>query len=254
MGHVNMKKCKTLLIIFLLISIGFLSILTNSAYALKIKENKILGQNPHAIIETNLGTINIELYQNLVPNTVENFIDLTKINFYNGLVFHRILNDFVIQGGGHYPNGTRKDSPYGPIDLEIHSKARHYDGAVGMARTSNPNSAKSQFYICDGAQHSLDDNYAVFGRVTLQTRSVVRTIAAVETMTKYGMKDWPVDDIIINSVTINAKSFSKNVLESTETEKNNVNFPKEKKLIINQYQEFLTSSSLIRLIIKFYQN
>ncbi len=75
-----------------------------------------------------------------------------------------------------------------------------------MARTSNPTSATSQFYICDGPQHFLDDEYAVFGKVTPGTMAVVRTIASVETTTKYGMEDWPVDDVIINSLIIKAKS------------------------------------------------
>jgi cyclophilin family peptidyl-prolyl cis-trans isomerase len=153
-----------------------------------------------------MGKIKIELYQDLVPNTVSNFLNLSNISFYNGLVFHRVIDDFVIQGGGHYPNGTRKISPFGPIDLEIHPKARHVDGAIGMARTSNPNSATCQFYICDGPQHFLDDNYAVFGKVTTDTMSVVRAIAEVETTTKYGMQDWPVEDVIINSVVIKGKT------------------------------------------------
>ena len=169
-------------------------------------DNQNLGPNPYAIIETSMGTIKIELFKDLVPNTVNNFINLTNISFYNGLVFHRVIDDFVIQGGGFYPNGTHKESPFGPIDLEIHPKARHVNGAIGMARTSDPNSATNQFYICDGPQHSLDDNYAVFGRVTFGTMSVVRDIAKVETTTRYGMEDWPVDDIIINSLTIKAKS------------------------------------------------
>ncbi len=158
--------------------------------------------NPYAILETSMGTINIELFEDLVPHTVDNFIKLVNISFYDGLVFHRVIDDFVIQGGGYYPNGTQKESPFGSIDLELHPRARHYDGAIGMARTSDPNSATSQFYICDGPQLHLDDNYAVFGRVTLKTRSVIRDIASVETTTKYGLQDWPVDDILIDSMTI----------------------------------------------------
>jgi len=169
-------------------------------------DNQTLGPNPYAIIETSMGTIKIELFKDLAPNTVNNFINLSNISFYDGLVFHRVIDDFVIQGGGFYPNGTHSESPFGPIDLEIHPKARHVDGAIGMARTSDPNSATSQFYICDGPQHYLDDNYAVFGRVTFGTMSVVRDIAEVETTTRYGMQDWPVDDIIINSLTIKTKS------------------------------------------------
>jgi cyclophilin family peptidyl-prolyl cis-trans isomerase len=216
-----MKKYKIFLTFFFVINIFLISIISNNCYATNIAKNGISknfyrynieddrltsGQNPYAIIETSMGTIKIELFKDLVPNTVDNFLDLSNISFYDGLVFHRVIDDFVIQGGGHYPNGTRKISPFGPIDLEINPKARHVDGAIGMARTSDPNSATSQFYICDGPQHFLDDNYAVFGKVTKGTMSVVRDIAEVETTTKYGMQDWPVEDIIINSVVIKEKT------------------------------------------------
>jgi hypothetical protein len=76
-----------------------------------------------------------------------------------------------------------------------------------MARTSDPNSATCQFYICDGPQHFLDDEYAVFGVVKVGSMHVVRAIAAVETTTKYGMADWPVEDVIIDSLNINSRSF-----------------------------------------------
>ncbi|KYK26589.1 hypothetical protein AYK20_03445 [Thermoplasmatales archaeon SG8-52-1] len=216
-----MKKYKIFLTFFFLINIFLLCSMTNNCYATNITKNEISknlhkykieidklanGQNPYAIIETSMGTIKIELFKDLVPNTVNNFLNLSNISFYDGLVFHRVIDDFVIQGGGHYPNGTRKESPFGPIDLEIHPKARHVDGAIGMARTSDPNSATNQFYICDGSQHFLDDNYAVFGKVTKGTMSVVRAIAKVETTTKYGMQDWPVEDVIIKSVVIKEKT------------------------------------------------
>ena len=216
-----MKNHIKLFTVLVIINIGFLGTISsngNAAHLLagRISKNvvlkdrntddRILGSNPYAILETSMGTIKIELYKDLAPNTVDNFINLTNISFYDGLVFHRVIDDFVIQGGGHLPDWKRKESPFGPIDLEIHPLARHVDGAIGMARTSDPNSATSQFYICDGPQHFLDDNYAVFGKVTLKTMSVVRDIASVETTTKYGMEDWPVDDIIINSVVISEKS------------------------------------------------
>lgn len=144
----------------------------------------------------------IELYHSKVPETVNNFIRLSATGFYDNLVFHRVIDDFVIQGGGYYANGTNKQSPYGTIDLEIHPDVRHVDGAISMARTSDPNSATSQFFICDGAQPNLDDNYAAFGKVIVGI-NVLRDIASVETMTKYFfMKDWPVEDVFINTVDV----------------------------------------------------
>ncbi|HWR63876.1 MAG TPA: peptidylprolyl isomerase [Candidatus Thermoplasmatota archaeon] len=167
-----------------------------------------INTNSIAVMNTTLGTIIIELYEDKMPLTSENFITLANDGFYNGLVFHRVIEDFVIQGGGYYPNGTEKISPYGPIDLEINPQVHHLDGTIGMARTNDPNSATSQFFIDDGAQRYLEPNgsdpngYAAFGRV-LKGIEVVRAIAQVETMTKYGvMEDWPVDDIVIESVTI----------------------------------------------------
>lgn len=154
-----------------------------------------------AIIKTSMGTITVELYTDEAPKTTENFIKLAKDGFYDGLVFHRVIDDFVIQAGGFYPNGTYKPSPYGSIPLELSPELSHVDGAVGMARGQSINSATSQFYICDGPQHSLDGHYAVFGRV-IDGMDVVRQIASVETTTKYGMGNWPVEDVIIESITI----------------------------------------------------
>ena len=170
-----------------------------------------INNNSLAVMNTTMGTIIIELYEDKTPITTANFINLSNIGFYNGLVFHRVIDNFVIQGGGYYPNGTEKISPYGPIDLEINPSVHHLDGTIGMARTSDPNSATSQFFIDDGAQPHLEPNgsdpngYAAFGRV-VKGIDVVRAIAQVETMTKYGfMENWPVNDIIIESITMVTK-------------------------------------------------
>jgi len=174
--------------------------------------------NPVAVIDTSMGLIRVELYEDDVPDTCENFIKLANDGFYDGLVFHRVANlnpsepdTHVIQGGGFYADGTYKESPYGSIDLEINEKYGHVDGAIAMARTPDPNSASSQFYICDGVHHDLDDwvrqeeygerGYAVFGKV-IDGMNIVRTIASVETTTKYGMANWPVEDAVITSITI----------------------------------------------------
>ncbi len=157
--------------------------------------------NSIAVIDTSMGTIKVELYEDKVPNTCENFIKLANDGFYDGLVFHRVIDDFMIQGGGFYSDGSQKESPYGAIDLEINKEVRHVDGAIAMARTNDPNSATSQFYICDGAQSFLDDNYAAFG-VVIDGINVVKDIASVSTTTKNDMTDWPVDDVTINSITI----------------------------------------------------
>jgi cyclophilin family peptidyl-prolyl cis-trans isomerase len=169
-----------------------------------------INTNSLAVMDTTMGAIIIELYEDTMPITATNFITLSNNGFYNGLVFHRVIDDFMIQGGGYYPNGTQKISPYGPITLEMNPDVHHLDGTIGMARTNDPDSATSQFFIDDGAQPHLNYNssnpnpngYAAFGRV-IEGIDVVRAIAEVETMTKYFfMKDWPVNDVIINSITI----------------------------------------------------
>jgi len=157
--------------------------------------------HPLAIMDTTMGDMVLELYADKMPITSENFIKLSKIGFFTDLVFHRVISNFVIQGGGYYANGTHKKSPYDPIVLETHPEVMHVDGAISMARTNDPNSATSQFFICDGSQNRLDGNYSAFGKV-INGLYVLRDIASVETKTRYSMKDWPVDDIIINSVTI----------------------------------------------------
>jgi cyclophilin family peptidyl-prolyl cis-trans isomerase len=167
-----------------------------------INDNKTFSSNPKAFIQTTMGAIIVELYRDLAPNTVDNFIKLANDGFYEGLVFHRVIDDFVVQGGGYYPDGNPKQSPYGSINLEIHPDARHVDGAIAMARYPDPNSATSQFYICDGPQPSLDDDYAVFGKVTVDTISTVRDIAEVFVAPKYGHNHWPEEDIIIEYISI----------------------------------------------------
>lgn len=116
-----------------------------------------------ATIKTDKGDIVVELYGKDAPLTVANFVKLAKRNFYDGLTFHRVVEKFVIQGGD--PSGDGTGGPGYNIDLEISPKLRHVNGALAMARSGDPNSAGSQFYITLGEQPNLDDQYAVFGKV-----------------------------------------------------------------------------------------
>ena len=121
--------------------------------------------NRTAIIETNKGTIRFTLHETEAPMTTANFIELAEQGFYTGLTFHRVEPGFVIQGGCPKGNGTGGSDK--KIKLEISPALRHGEtGAVAMARSSDPNSASSQFYITLGPAAFLDMNYAVFGRVT----------------------------------------------------------------------------------------
>ncbi len=129
--------------------------------------------NRTAILETVKGTIKFELKETEAPITTKNFIDLANKGFYNGLIFHRVEPGFVIQGGDPKGNGTGGSGK--TIPLEIAPTLTHKKGAVGMARSQDPNSASSQFYICIEDANFLDKNYAVFGQVT-EGQNVVSNI------------------------------------------------------------------------------
>lgn len=194
----KMQKIKKIGICAVIICI----IVSVCVYAYTTKpETKTEKHNRTATIETSMGTIKIELYEDKASITTANFIKYANDGFYNGTIFHRVIDNFMIQGGGFYPNLTEKTPTYPPISLEIKPELKHVDGAVAMARTSDPNSATSQFYICDGPQPNLDDNYAVFARV-IEGMDIVRNIASVQTQTENDMENVPVEDVIIIGVTI----------------------------------------------------
>jgi peptidyl-prolyl cis-trans isomerase B (cyclophilin B) len=129
--------------------------------------------NRTATLETVKGTIKFELKETEAPITTKNFIDLTNKGFYNGLTFHRVEPGFVIQGGDPKGDGTGGSDK--TIPLEIAPTLTHKKGAVGMARSQDPNSASSQFYICIEDAKFLDKNYAVFGQV-IEGQNVVSNI------------------------------------------------------------------------------
>ena len=121
--------------------------------------------NRTAVVNTEKGTIRFTLHEDKAPGTAGNFIALAESGFYDGLTFHRVEPNFVIQGGD--PLGTGTGGSEKKIKLEIHPDLRHdRAGTVAMARTQDPNSASSQFYITLAPTPFLDDNYAVFGHVT----------------------------------------------------------------------------------------
>jgi cyclophilin family peptidyl-prolyl cis-trans isomerase len=117
----------------------------------------------YATIETSKGTIKAELYTEKAPITATNFIGLANSKFYDGLTFHRVEPGFVVQGGDPKGDGTGGSGKN--IPLEINKELTHVKGALAMARSQNPNSASSQFYITLDEAHFLDGNYAVFGKV-----------------------------------------------------------------------------------------
>ena len=153
------------------------------------------GTTPKAVIETSMGTIRAELFASEVPTTVNNFVELANSGFYRNMIFHRIIKGFVIQTGD--PKGTGTGGSDRQIPLEVRPNLLHEEGALGMARSADPNSASSQFYICDSSVHGLDNNYAVFGKV-VDGMDIVHAIASVPT----GPGDKPTDPPKLLSVQI----------------------------------------------------
>ena len=153
-----------------------------------------------AVLETNRGVIEIELDEEAAPRTARNFIRYVEDGFFDGSIFHRVISGFMIQGGGFTSNGTQKDTR-DPIPLESNNGLKNLRGTIAMARTSDPNSATSQFFInlVDNSPlnyGSGQDGYAVFGRV-VSGMDVVDDIASVSTGIRGPYSDWPVDDVII---------------------------------------------------------
>jgi len=156
--------------------------------------------NPVAVFDTTLGTFKVELFEDKMPITVANFVDLANDGFYDGLVFHRIGDGFMIQGGAYDTEGEYHSSD--SIEFESSPDVTHVDGAISMASTGAGVGGSNQFFICDGAQSFLDGNYAAFGVVT-EGITVIRDIADQDHDNSNGDgTGWPVENIIINSITI----------------------------------------------------
>ena len=137
-----------------------------------------MANNPIVTIEMqDGGIITCELYPDIAPQSVYNFISLANAGFYDGLIFHRVIPGFMIQGG--CPDGNGMGGPGYCIKGEFATNPRnsHVDGALAMARSMDPDSAGSQFYFCLGAQHNLDSGYTVFG-TTVEGLDVISQLRA----------------------------------------------------------------------------
>ena len=152
------------------------------------------------------GVMEAELYPEIAPNTVNNFIDLSNKGFYNNLKFHRIIKDFMIQGGD--PKGDGTGGPGYSIEGEFTSNGfanslKHTKGVLSMARSQDPNSAGSQFFIMTKEASHLDGEYAAFGKV-ISGLDVLEKIGSVET----GSNDKPKEDVVIKSITVDTKGIT----------------------------------------------
>jgi len=168
--------------------------------------------NPVAVISTSLGDITVELFKDKAPVSVENFLGYVSDRFYEGTIFHRVVKNFMIQGGGYTAQMVEK-ATRDPIQNEATNGLRNLRGTLAMARRSGLRSATSQFYINVADNRDLDHSgftprdfgYAVFGRV-LSGMDVVDRIASVATHSAADMDDVPVAPVVIKSIKDVSKS------------------------------------------------
>jgi peptidyl-prolyl cis-trans isomerase B (cyclophilin B) len=162
-------------------------------------------KNPVVVMETSMGKIRIELYKDKAPITVQNFLKYVEDKHYHGLIFHRVISDFMIQGGGFEP-GMKEKKTRAAIKNESSNGLTNKKGTIAMARTPEPDSATSQFFInvkdndlLDKANAQDGVGYCVFGKV-IDGMDVVDKIKAVQTGRRGRHRDVPLEDVTITSV------------------------------------------------------
>ena len=162
----------------------------------------------HILMTTTLGPMTLELDADNAPKTVENFLSYVSNGFYDGTIFHRVINNFMVQGGGFTVDMEQKTTQ-APIDNEANNGLKNARGTIAMARTQDPHSATAQFFINvqdnDFLNHTGENmqgwGYTVFGKVT-DGEDVLDKIRCVQTGSQAGHQDVPVEPIIIESVTV----------------------------------------------------
>ncbi|MFQ5537196.1 MAG: peptidylprolyl isomerase [Gemmatimonadota bacterium] len=152
--------------------------------------------NPTVTIQTNHGTIVAEMFMDLAPRTAGNFIKLAREGYYDGLIFHRVITDFMIQGGD--PTGTGRGGPGYTIEDEFAPGLRHDAPGIFSMANAGPNTGGSQFFITLVATPWLDGKHAIFGKV-VEGMEVVQKIGLIPT----APGDRPVEDVVMEKVTVN---------------------------------------------------
>ena len=189
-----MKKifmCLALVMVFMTTACA-----AGSFWDFKKDEGESKVANRIAVFDTNMGEFEVELFEDKTPITTKNFIDLAQEGFYDGVIFHRIIDGFMIQGGD--PTGTGMGGPGYTIEDEFTPELTHEsEGILSMANTGRPHTGGSQFFITLAATPWLDGHHTVFGKV-IKGIEVVREIGHVQT----GPQDRPLHDVVINKITI----------------------------------------------------
>lgn len=194
------------------LAFSFFLILSGNAFA----------QPVYAEITTNKGNITLELYPDKAPETVKNFMRYVNDAFYDGTVFHRVIKDFMIQGGGFNAVMMKKDT-HEPVKNEAKNGLKNLKGSIAMARTSAPHSATAQFFINHKDNAFLDYpgqdgwGYCVFGKV-IEGMDVVNAIAATATTTKNQMGNVPSETVLIESIRVVSAPVA-NVADATSQSK-----------------------------------
>lgn len=196
-----MKKTIKKLVTIFLISLAFLAAETTKN--IEQGSNTMTTTNPQVKMETSKGTMIIELYADKAPITVENFLAYVAEGYYDGLIFHRVIPNFMIQGGGFAPGLQQKETK-GQIKNEAHNGLKNERGTLAMARTMVVDSATSQFFINSKDNAFLDYRsnnpqeygYCVFGKV-IEGTEVIDTISAVATGRVGPYSDVPAEDVVI---------------------------------------------------------
>ncbi|MDW8375283.1 MAG: peptidylprolyl isomerase [Ignavibacteriales bacterium] len=186
-------------ILFLTFVLTFLLFTNQTIYSQKKKDKKKMNEKQTvAIIQTNMGTIELELFADKTPKTVENFVGLAKKGYYNGVIFHRVIDKFMIQGGDPTGTGRGGESLWGgKFEDEIVPELKHdSEGILSMAN-AGPNTNGSQFFITLVPTPWLDGKHTVFGKV-IKGMDVVRAIGKVQT----NQMDRPLKDVVMEKVTI----------------------------------------------------
>ncbi len=155
---------------------------------------------PRIEMVTSMGTMQFELDETKMPITTANFLAYVDDGFFDGTIIHRVIPDFVIQGGG-FTSGLSAKATQPPIVLETSPEILHDYGVLSMARTSDPNSATSQFFVVNAPNgaHSLDGQYAAFGKM-LQGNAALDSISQVPTASQSGYDNVPVTEVVVTSV------------------------------------------------------
>ncbi|MEX1012136.1 MAG: peptidylprolyl isomerase [Waddliaceae bacterium] len=163
---------------------------------------------PEVVIQTSKGNIKLELYDKKTPATVENFLSYVTDQFYDGTIFHRVIDGFMIQGGG-FTEDMKQKKTNDPIVNEAEAASSNARGTIAMARTSDPHSATSQFFINVQDNTFLDQSpqghgYCAFGKV-IEGMDIVDTIKKVSTHSNKGFDDVPEEPVVIKSIKITKK-------------------------------------------------